>query len=166
MAPVDRLDIMLACLVHDFGKGLTPRDQLPKHYGHDVKGVPVVEEFCNRLTVPVKIRDRSMKVTRYHMVGHRLDQLNPKTFVKMFDDMGALNDPEVLYLLFLVCVCDTRGRLGSETSSVDHLDKLLDTFAAYRSVKFANVFPAGETNVNKIKNGMFRARVQAVAKVA
>jgi tRNA nucleotidyltransferase (CCA-adding enzyme) len=156
------LETRFACLVHDIGKGITPRSELPKHYGHDVKGVALVRDFANRLTVPAKIRDRTMKVTRYHMAGHRLDQMNPKTFVKMFDDMGALNDPEVVSLLYCVCVCDERGRLGSEENSVRHLDKLLNAFDAYRSVKFADVFPNGETNVNKIKEGLFRSRVQAV----
>jgi tRNA nucleotidyltransferase (CCA-adding enzyme) len=156
------LETRFACLVHDLGKGVTPRSELPKHYGHDVKGVPLVRDFANRMTVPAKMRDRAMKVTRYHMVGHRLDQMNPKTFVKMFDDMGALNDPEVVNLLYRVCVCDTRGRLGSEKDSVDHLNKLLNAFYAYQSVKFATVFPNGETNPNKIKEGLFRARVQAV----
>ena len=159
------LETRFACLVHDIGKGITPRSELPKHYGHDVKGVPLVREFANRLSVPAKMRDRAMKVTRYHMVGHQLDQLNAKTFVKMFDDMGALNDPEVVRLLHRVCVCDERGRLGSENNPVDHLSKLLDAFGAYSSVKFADVFPKGETNVNKIKDGMFRARVKAVAAI-
>lgn len=156
------LETRFACLVHDIGKGFTPRSELPKHYGHDVKGVSLVRDFANRLTVPAKMRDRAMKVTRYHMIGHRLDQLNAKTFVKMFDDMGTLNDPEVVKLLHRVCICDERGRLGSEKNSVDHLDKLTDAFDAYKSVKFVDVFPNGETNVNKIKDGMFRARIKAV----
>lgn len=159
------LETRFCCLVHDIGKGLTPRDQLPRHYGHDVKGVPVVQNFSNRLTVPTKTKERAMKVTRYHMVGHRLDEMSPKTYVKMFDDMGALNDPEVVHLLYRVCVCDERGRLGSENNSVGHLDKILTAFTAYRSVKFADVFPDGETNANKIKDGMFRARVKAVAAI-
>jgi tRNA nucleotidyltransferase (CCA-adding enzyme) len=156
------LETRFACLVHDIGKGVTPRSELPKHYGHDVNGVSLTRDFANRLTVPAKMRDRSMKATRYHMVGHRLDQMNAKTFVKMFDDMGALNDPESVHLLYRVCVCDERGRLGSENNSVEHLDKLLTAFSAYQSVKFADVFPTGETNTNKIKDGLFRARVQAV----
>lgn len=160
------LETRFAALVHDFGKGLTPRDQLPKHYGHDVKGVAVVESFANRLAVPTKIRDRAMKATRYHMYMHKLNDLKPKTIVKMFDDMGALNDPQSVEVLLRVGICDERGRLGSENASVDHLNLLMNFFDAYRSVKFVDVFPNGETNGNKIKDGMFCARVQAVAKVA
>jgi tRNA nucleotidyltransferase (CCA-adding enzyme) len=159
------LEMRFAALVHDFGKGITPRIELPKHYGHDVKGVKIVENFSNRLTVPSKIRDRSMKSTRYHMIGHLLEKINAKTFVKMFDAMGALNDPHSVTVLYCVCMCDERGRLGSENNKWDHLNKLTEAFHAYKSVKFTDVFPNGETNVNKINQGMFNARVLAVKSV-
>jgi tRNA nucleotidyltransferase (CCA-adding enzyme) len=156
------LETRMAALVHDFGKGLTPRDKLPKHYGHDVKGVPVVEQFCNRLSVPAKMRDRLMHVTKYHMAMHRLDEMNSKTFVKMFMDMGSFNDSEVVNVLHRLGQCDDRGRLGSHDSNVDHLQKVVDVFNRVKAVKFYDVFPNGETNVNKIKDGLFRARTAAV----
>ena len=156
------LGIRYAALVHDFGKGITPRSELPKHYGHDVKGVKIVEDFSNRLAVPAKIRDRAMKVTRYHMLCHKLDTINAKTYVKMFDDMGTKNDSHVVTVLYCVGICDERGRLGSEENSYEHLRQLTLSFHAYNGVKFDDVFPNGETNVQKIKDGMFRARVQAV----
>jgi tRNA nucleotidyltransferase (CCA-adding enzyme) len=156
------LEARLACLVHDFGKGLTPRDQLPKHYGHEVSGVKVAKDFCDRLTVPSKTRDRVMKTTRYHMHMHRLDQLNAKTWVNMFMDMDAFRDPEVVWLLWAVGVCDHNGRLGSENEDISHLMKLLDIWVKVKTIKFADVFPNGETNAQRIKDGMFKARVQAV----
>jgi tRNA nucleotidyltransferase (CCA-adding enzyme) len=156
------LEARLACLVHDFGKGLTPRDQLPKHYGHEVSGVPVTESFCNRLTVPSKMRNRVMKTTRYHMHMHKLDTLNPKTWVHMFMDMDAFRDVEVVDLLLKVGQADDRGRLGSEMSDISHLSKLNDVFNRVRAVTFASVFPDGETNPDRIKDGMFRARVRSV----
>lgn len=156
------LETRLACLVHDFGKGLTPRDQLPKHYGHEVSGVKVAQEFCDRLTVPSKMRDRVMKTTRYHMHMHKLDTLNPKTWVNMFMSMDAFRDPEVVLLLWAVGVCDENGRLGSEDDPTEHLMKVRHVFEAVRAVKFADVFPNGEKNTTKIKDGMFKARVQAV----
>ncbi len=156
------LETRLACLVHDFGKGLTPRDQLPKHYGHEVTGVVVARDFCNRLTVPAKMRSRVMKTTRFHMHMHKLDTLNPKTWVHMFEDMDAFRDPEVVLLLWAVGVCDENGRLGSEDDPTEHLMKVRWVFDCVRAVKFADVFPNGEKNTTKIKEGMFKARVQAV----
>lgn len=157
------LESRFAALVHDFGKGLTPKHLMPKHYGHDVNGVAVVEAFSNRLTVPAKMRDRAMKATRFHMNMHKLDELTPKTFVKMFDEMGSLNDPDTVFVLLRVGMCDERGRLGSENNSVDQLNVLLTKWETFKSVKFNDVFPNGEKNVDKIKEGMKRARTQAVA---
>ncbi len=156
------LETRLACLVHDFGKGLTPRDQLPKHYGHEMSGVKVARDFCDRLTVPSKMRDRVMRTTRFHMHMHKLDTLNPKTFVNMFMEMDAFRDPEVVLLLWAVGVCDHNGRLGSEDEPTEHLMKVRQVFERVRAVKFADVFPNGEKNTTKIKDGMLKARVQAV----
>jgi len=156
------LETRLACLVHDFGKGLTPRDQLPKHHGHEMTGVKVAKDFCDRLTVPAKMRDRAMKTTRYHMHMHKLDNLNPKTWVHMFMDMDAFRDPDVVLLLWAVGVCDENGRLGSEDTDTSHLMKVRQVFQRVQAVKFADVFPNGEKNTTKIKDGMFKARVQAV----
>lgn len=158
------LETRFACLVHDFGKGLTARDQLPKHYGHEVTGVAVAESFANRLTVPAKMRDRAMRTTRFHMHMHRLDQMNAKTFVRMFEAMDAFRDPAVVGLLHRVGVCDERGRLGSERNAVDHLAHVQTVFDRVAAVRFADVFGEGaKLKPTQVKDGMFRARVAAVS---
>ena len=68
----------------------------------------------------------------------------------------------MVWLLWSVGVCDENGRLGSENSPTAHLMKLLDVWHKVKAVKFADVFPNGETNPAKIKDDMFKARVQAV----
>lgn len=156
------IEVRMGALCHDFGKGVTPRDKLPKHYGHDLAGVPIVENFCNRLTVPAKMRDRTMMATKYHMRMHDLDKLNSSTYVKMFMDMGAWNDPQMVYNLYWVGICDHRGRLGHENADVSSLHKIVSIWKSVSAIKFADVFPNGETNVNKIKEGLFKARVHAV----
>lgn len=156
------LEARVAALVHDFGKALTPRDKLPKHYGHEVTGVPVAENFARRLTMPAKTVERVAKTTRFHMHMHKLEGLTHKTVANMFMDMGALNDPAVVDLLLDVGVADHQGRLGSENEPVEQLSLVLRMFDAFRSVKFAEVFPNGETNSNKIKEGLFKARVAAL----
>lgn len=156
------LEARVAALVHDFGKALTPRDKLPKHYGHEVTGVPVAENFARRLTMPAKTVERVAKTTRFHMHMHKLEGLTHKTVANMFMDMGALNDPAVVDLLLDVGVADHQGRLGSENEPVEQLSLVLRMFDAFRGVKFAEVFPNGETNPNKIKEGLFKARVAAL----
>lgn len=161
----DKLETVLAALVHDFGKGLTPRSKFPAHHGHDVKGVALVELFCERFNLNHTLTRRLKSVTRYHMNMHRLSDMNAKTVVKMFDAMDAKRDKEVVYLLYRLGCCDQRGRLGSENEDVTRNTLLLTMFAAYDSVTFADVFPAGETNVNKITQGLYAARRHAVSRM-
>jgi tRNA nucleotidyltransferase (CCA-adding enzyme) len=157
------LENRYAALVHDLGKGLTPREEMPSHFGHDVKGAPLVREFSDKLTVPAKMRDHAVKATRYHMYMHKLESINPKTYVKMFDDMSILNDPESVNVLYNVGIFDERGRLGSEENEVHRLVFLLIAADAYKSVKFADVFPNGETRGHVIQEKMRQARVKAVS---
>lgn len=46
------LKVKFAGLVHDLGKGLTPREKYPHHYGHDKNGVKLVGELGNRICTP------------------------------------------------------------------------------------------------------------------
>lgn len=80
----------------------------------------------------------------------------------MFMEMDAFRDPDVVLLLWAVGVCDHNGRLGSEDDPTEHLMKVRHVYDAARAVKFADVFPDGQNNTQKIKDGMYKARVQAV----
>jgi tRNA nucleotidyltransferase (CCA-adding enzyme) len=153
------IEMRMAALTHDFGKGLTPLDKLPQHFGHDVKGVRVVDEFCMKNKVPNKIKNVCMTIAEFHMNMHKLKELTGKTYVKMFQQ---LNNRDGVNVLYWIGVCDERGRLGSENA--DYSDKVLfiDKYNAFLTVKFDNVFPDGETNPEKIKQGLHRARVHAI----
>ena len=160
------LDHAMMALVHDFGKGVTPLDQLPAHHGHDVKGVPVVKDFCAKWTVPARLSKRLALVTRFHMNMHRLDSLNPKTFVKMFTEMDAFRDPEVVQWLHDMGCMDHRGRLGSENEDVSNNARLLEVFEAVKSVTFADAVGDTSAKPEAIKQKMFAARVQAAKTAA
>lgn len=151
----------LAALTHDFGKGLTPKDKLPNHFGHEDVGVPVVEKFCNRLTVPARMRDQVMRTTKYHMHMHLLGELKSKTFVKMYMGLAAWRDSEMVDRLYRLGVSDTRGKLGHDTDDVSALGLVQQVWAEVQKVTFADVFPEGETNPVKIKEGLYRARIRA-----
>jgi tRNA nucleotidyltransferase (CCA-adding enzyme) len=146
-----------AALVHDFGKAVSPRKTLPKHYGHEIKGIPIVEAFADRIGAPLYIKNLAAKATRYHMYMHKLGQLNPKTVVKMFDDMQAIINPKTVDVLYNVGVVDTRGKLGSELAPIDHLYLLYDYFTAYKSV----TFPKNYTS----EQAKFTERVKEVKRV-
>ena len=48
----DNIIARFAALVHDLGKGTTPVEMLPHHYGHDVRGLSVLDGWNRRMTMP------------------------------------------------------------------------------------------------------------------
>lgn len=157
------LDVFCA-LVHDIGKGLTPIEKLPTHYGHDVNGAKFVGEFCDKYHVPNEYRGIAKFVTRYHMYMHKLNSLNPSTYVKMFDGCGGKY--EYVVALYNLGICDERGRLGSENVDISGHADVYKYFEAYKSVRFADIEKLqGVTDGEKIKNTIFAERVKAVGRV-
>ena len=63
----DDLKIRWAALLHDLGKGITPKEILPHHYEHDINGVELVKNLCNRLKLPREWTKLATVVAREHM---------------------------------------------------------------------------------------------------
>ena len=158
------LEERIACLCHDFGKGLTPRDKLPKHYGHDIAGVKVIEDFAKLVSIPKDFIENAKISAIFHMRGHELDKLTPKTFVKIFDACGATHTTNrAVDVLLMVFKADERGRLGFHDAPLEKFDLFEEKLKKYRSVKFSDVFKTVPPT-DKIAEGMRRARIAAVAK--
>ncbi len=65
----DNLEIRFSCLVHDLGKGITPKEMLPHHYGHDKNGVSLVVRFGKRLKMPEIWIKCGKTAAREHILG-------------------------------------------------------------------------------------------------
>jgi len=101
-----------AVMVHDVGKGLTPPDMLPKHIGHEERGVPLIEALCARVGAPTHYRHLAILVARYHGVCHRAAELRGKTILKLLESIDALRRPDLLDEFLAACEADARGRQG------------------------------------------------------
>lgn len=78
-------EVRFATLVHDLGKGLTPKSEYPHHYNHDVNGVKVVSEFCKRLKMPNDWADCGKVSAREHMRGGIFYKMTPKKQVDFIE---------------------------------------------------------------------------------
>ena len=58
-------EVRFAVLVHDLGKGTTPRDAWPKHVGHEERSVELAQALCRRLGAPNRFRELGCAVARY-----------------------------------------------------------------------------------------------------
>lgn len=104
--------VRFAALVHDLGKGITPREQWPQHIGHEKRGVPLVQELCRRLAIPKEYRDLAVLVTRHHCDYQRAAELRPATLWRILEALDALRRPRRFEQFLLACEADSRGRKG------------------------------------------------------
>lgn len=72
------LSIRFSALVHDLGKGITPKEMLPHHYGHDKKGVELVEKFAKNLKIPNSWLKCGKVSAKEHMLGGIFNKMTPK----------------------------------------------------------------------------------------
>ncbi|MEO8738543.1 MAG: multifunctional CCA addition/repair protein [Casimicrobiaceae bacterium] len=106
------LPVRYAVLVHDLGKGATPRDQWPRHVGHEARSVQLAEALAERLRVPTECRDLGRLAARYHGVVQRAAELRSSTLLDLLLAVDALRRPERLDGLLLACAADALSRPG------------------------------------------------------
>ena len=105
----DKLEIRYSCLVHDLGKGTTPENILPHHYGHEERGVKLVQNLSNRLKVPNIWKKCGIISTKEHMRGGKFNMMSAK---KQVDFIERVSKSELgLDGMKIVVACD-RNRCG------------------------------------------------------
>lgn len=106
------LAVRWACLLHDLGKGDTPADTLPHHYGHETASATHALAVSERLKAPTDCRDLAVLLAREHGNLHRAAELRPATLVALFERTDALRRPERFELLLQGAESDYYGRPG------------------------------------------------------
>ena len=108
------LPTRFAALCHDFGKGNTPADVLPRHTGHELRSVQLLNDVCVRWRVPRAMRELAEVVAREHGHIHRCQSLSPDATLRLLDRCDAFRRPDRFKQILLACESDARGRLGLE----------------------------------------------------
>ncbi|MBD3879152.1 MAG: HD domain-containing protein [Quinella sp. 1Q5] len=92
--------VRFAALMHDIGKGTTPEEMLPHHYRHERRGLEVLSQMNQRMTLPNEWKKFAALVIREHMRAPRLSKagkivdllLSLKFAVKDFCDIIRLDN--------------------------------------------------------------------------
>jgi len=155
--------VRFAALVHDLGKGTTPKEQWPRHIAHEERGVPLVEALCERLRVPKTYRELAVAVTRYHLHYHRAAELRPETLLKLLNAVDALRRPERFELFILACEADSRGRTGFEDAHFEQPGILRQARAAAAAVTAKALTEQGLRGA-ALGRELERQRVRAIAR--
>lgn len=128
------LAVRFAALLHDLGKGVTPKENHPSHHDHETLGLPLVESLCERWKAPADMRKFALLVCEEHQHVHRALVMRPSSVVKLLMRAGAFNRPDRLLDLVEACECDARGRLGLENREYPQAQYLREALVAARSV--------------------------------
>jgi tRNA nucleotidyltransferase (CCA-adding enzyme) len=102
--------VRFAALVHDVGKGLTPRDEWPSHIGHEEAGARLIERMAERLRLPNEHRELAVLVARHHARVHRVAEQRPGTILDLLELTDAFRRGERFERFLLACEADARGR--------------------------------------------------------
>lgn len=163
LAPGDAL-IGWCALVHDLGKALTPKNELPKHIGHEHRGLAPVAAVSARLKVPAEYAALAQLVCKLHLLAHTAFELKPATVLGLFEQLDAFRRPERVAPFLIACEADKRGRLGSSESTYPQADYLRDAFAATTAIG-AKAFVDEGLQGPAIGEAMRKARVEAISEL-
>jgi len=155
--------IRFSALTHDLGKGTTPKKLWPKHVGHELRGVGLINKLCDRFAVPNDFRDLALLVSEYHTKIFRADELRPDTFVKTFDALDAFRRPARFEQFLISVEADARGRKGFEEAPFPQGDIFRSVFNVAAQVDVKQVIDKGFTG-KAISDELRKLRIVAVKK--
>ena len=157
-------EVRFAALVHDLGKALSPKDNLPHHHGHESAGLPVLEKMCHRLRVPRSYKQLASHVMAYHTHCHKATELRSGTMTDLLVMLGVHKPQHKFNEFLLACEADARGRTGFEHRAYPQADLLRAAAKAIASVDISSVLAKGLQG-ELIGEEIRRLRIAAVLKV-
>src|SRR5690606_27785364 len=139
----DAGSVRFAALMHDLGKGTTPKEEWPRHIGHEARGLALIKALCQRVKAPNDYRDLALLAGEFHTHVHRAFELTPKTLLKVFKQTDAFRRPERFAELLLCCKADARGRPGFEQEPYPQADYMQQAFNHCRTTDVKALVNAG-----------------------
>ena len=155
------LPVRFAALVHDLGKGATPIDILPRHIGHEMRSLSLLNDVAKRLRVPNDCKELAQIVAKFHGKLHAVPQMKPRTLLEFLIELDAIRQPLRFEDFLKACECDSRGRTGLENCELPEADLMRKLLKAAMSID-AGAIAQQFIEPEKIKNAIFDARLQVL----
>ncbi len=158
------IGVRWASLLHDLGKGITPKERLPRHHGHEQSGEKLVIALNKRLKVPNEFRDLARLVCVYHTHVHRAFELKPTTILSLFNNIDLWRKAERLPQILLACKADSRGRSGFEQVDYPQVEYLTSLAKACLAVT-AKEFVAQGITGKQIGEAIAKKRIEIISRL-
>ena len=132
-----------ACLLHDVGKGLTPRAEWPRHIAHEQKGRKLIDAVNARCKVPRDCAELALLVGEFHTHSHRAMELRSNTLLELLQRFDIYRRPQRFEEFIAACEMDARGRLGLEQRAYPQAAYLRGAAACARAVPIQPLLEQG-----------------------
>jgi len=152
-----------AAALHDLGKGATPKQEWPRHSGHEERGVELAGAINDRLRVPNDCRDASILAAREHGNIHRALELQADALLRLLERCDALRRPALLAQVLDACEADARGRAGHADDPYPQRRRILDALETARGVDAGAIAARVGPDGKRIAQAVHEARAAAVA---
>ena len=158
----EKMAVLFSALTHDLGKGVTPKDLLPKHHLHEINGVPLIEAVCNRLKVNNLTKKLALLVGKNHLKIHRALEVNHKTLLKFYYLYDYQRSPKLIDLVTLSCKADSQGRLTFEDRPYPQREFLLNCFSYVRSQKPTEIIEKFKDNQKVLIEQIYKHKLNCM----
>lgn len=158
------LPVRYAALMHDLGKGTTPKEMLPRHIGHELRSVALLKDVNERLRVPNDCKMLAQMVAKFHGKLHAVPHMKASTVLTFLTELDAFRQPARYAAFLQACEADSRGRTGLEHCPLTEAALLTQALQAAMQVdagKIAQLHDGAE----HIKDAIFDARLSAIKQV-
>lgn len=157
------IDVRFAGLVHDLGKATTQKSKLPRHPGHEERGIKLIKSMAKRLPLPTACRELGSLASEFHTHCHRAFELRASTVLKVLDRTDAFRRPERFEKFLLACEADARGRTGLEDRDYPQADYFRGAFSAATGVNISDL-KKGNLSGADIGKAIHERRLNAITR--
>ncbi|MEX2130615.1 MAG: multifunctional CCA addition/repair protein [Pseudohongiellaceae bacterium] len=158
----DDVVVRYAVLVHDVGKGVTPKANWPHHYQHENLGLKLQRDIAERLRVPREHAEIARLVCEHHTKMHRLAELRSATILELLESLDAFRRPQRLQQFLLACEADARGRTGFEKMEYSQRALLRSAYEAAASLDAQSLIAERKDSTHDIGEFLRQHRISAI----
>jgi tRNA nucleotidyltransferase (CCA-adding enzyme) len=135
--------IRFATLLHDLGKGTTPKEEWPRHIAHEERSIALVKNVCERIAAPKDYKELALIVAQWHTHCHRALELKPATLLKTLQLTDAFRRPERFDQFLMCSEADARGRTGFEERDYPQANYFRGALVACQAINAKEVSERG-----------------------
>ncbi|GHA63975.1 multifunctional CCA protein [Formosimonas limnophila] len=158
------LEARYGALCHDLGKGNTPAEVLPRHTGHESRGLPLIDSLSKRIKATKDCCEFAKKLSQDHTTFYYLPELKAGTVLDVFKRTDALRRPERFIELLRATQADIWGRGGDFSNALtpwfDQWQRLLKTV---QKLDISEIVSRFTSEPHKIPEALHQKRCETIA---